>query len=267
MISKNLVTLIILATAYFISKLLRIETTQEEAASDQDCLNFRKENLERNQASLLVASTIYTNEDYLAAVMRQYSNKLNFYILPLAEKTKIKSCLKNKYEMMLDAEVKVSADCEKFEYLEELLREEIMFTESYKSEAASKFLFSNKPMYRRCMLKKNANLQNTIGRALCELLLNILNVFGPGDIFEWIRWLDNSETKNSAVLLWLCVMIIAFYMGDLTIVTHMMAVYLFVTSSFKLGLGVGFGLSLVDGIALILLCRQDWVRGMGLLRH
>jgi len=192
---------------------------------------------------------------------------LNFYILALAEKNKIKSCLKNKHEMMLNITTEESSDCDKLDYLKEMLNEEIMFTESYKSEAASNFLFKNKPMYRRCMYKKNANLQNTIGKAVCEMLLNVLNIFGPGDIFEWVKWLDNPETKNSTVLLWLGAMIIAFYMGDLSIVAHMMVVYLLATSSLKLGLGVGFGLSLIDGVALIILCRQDWVRGIGLLRH
>jgi len=267
MISKNLVTLIILAMAYFVSKLLRINTTHEEVATDQDCVTFQKENLEGNKAAFLVSSTLYTNDDYLAAVMKQYSPKLNFHILALSEKELIKSCLKNKHERMTRKDLAESEDCNGFDYLIELLNEEILFTESYKSEAAAKFLFAGKPMYRRCMYKKNANLQNTIGKALCELLLNILNVFGPGDIFEWIRWLDNAETKNSTVLIWICVMILAFYMGDLTIMGHMMAVYLIVTSSLKMGLGVGFGLSVVDGIALILACRQDWVRGIGVFRH
>jgi hypothetical protein len=252
-----------LALTYFLSKILRLHTSTGEDATDKDCVDFRKENLENNQAAELVASTLYTNDLYLAAVMKQYSPKFILYILPKIQQQEVKTCLKNMHEMMKDSSVLLDAKCRTLKYLQEMITEEIIFTESYKSAAAADYLYASKPMYRACMHKKNGSTRGLITDAVGQLFTHVLNVFGIEDIFNWMRWLENSETKNTTVLIWLCIMVLSFYMGDMSVMGHMMVVYLVATSGFKLELGTGFFLSLIDGVVIIIACKQDWVRGLG----
>jgi len=265
MVSKHLVTIVVLAVAYCISKLVQVTQISGSDISQEKCKNFAHEHLNLAGIPLKVISKLSTDDAYLAASMRRYSPLLNLYILASAERNEIKACLANTASRLSDA-TKAKLDCSKYPYLDQLFLEEVEMTIAFNSEPAAVFLFPGTE-YKQCMRGRTTTGPNTISRALGDLIVNILNIFGPGDLVHWMEWLETSETKNSAVLIWLCVMLLAFYMGDFTIIAHMMFVYIAVTTGFKMGLGIAFALSLIDGFLLILTCRQDWVRGMGVFRH